>query len=535
MKKHGVSTAARYESTRRQIRAFARRHDLQTVVLLCLPAVLVAIVLRGYLLWHYPAAFTHNDTASTLETAHHLIAKVAFATEGKKTPLVPAIYCIPALLGIPILAFAAVVQHALGVLLVLVCGLLVRAWFHHWRTFVIPVTSVIAVHPILLWYEHVALAETYAVFAATTVALSGWLFWKIPNRWTLVSFFVALFFVATSRPEGNLFAFFGIALVARVYWRQWRTLAVAFAAIFAWAIFLFAFTKTSQSGTLLFASVVHLTPNQLWFSPGIAEAVAPVVNSSREEWQSKEIPGLVSVRKDLQNAIESELVAQGLPRREARKEVDSICKRAGLETLLRNAMAIPAFALRKFVIAHYELPAIGYNEYAVSGQTEVLFDVGEPQKGLRTSDLSWGTKFTNSFDAEEYFRRTTTPIPGDWLWVFLERFQAATILPIFPVALPGSDVRGVPIRGIPWLYTCALLGLLTLAIRNPIPLNFHQLFGLFLIAFFVIIMITANVRARFRFVFEPFWILYATALIDSLWCLLDRAIARESRPSFPAD
>lgn len=489
------------------------------------------MVLRAYVLWHFPAAFTHDDTASTLETAHLLLNKAAFATEGKKTLLVPAIYCIPALLGIPILAFAAAVQHALGVLLVFVCGLLVRAWFRHWRSLVIPVTLIIALHPVLLWYEHVALAETYAVFAAATVALVAWLFWRAPSYWTLAMLFAALFLIATARPEGNLFALFGLALVGRVYWGKWRTLAAAFSATLAWTVFLFAITQTSQSGTLLYASVVHLTPSRLWFSPGIAEAVAPVVASSRHEWTSKEIPGLVSVRKNLQEAIKSDLIARGASEREARSQVDAFCKRAGLETVIRNAAIIPEFALRKFIIAHHEPPALGYNDYAVNGQTEVLFDEGERQKGLRTSELSWGTNFSNPAEARAYFDRTTKPIPGDWLWTFLERFQSAALLPILPIPLPGSDVAGVPVSGIPWLYACAFMGLITLGLRNPSPLNFHQLFGLFLIGFFIIIMVTANVRARFRFLFEPFWILYAAALIDSLWCLLDRLRGHYLRPS----
>lgn len=531
MKNLLASIGNRYRLARRATRAFVHRNDLRTVALFCLPAIFLAIIIRAYVLWHFPVAFTHDDTASSLETAHHLLAKAAFATEGKKTLLVPAIYCIPALLGIPIFAFAAVVQHALGVVLVLVCGLLVRAWFRHWRWLVMPVTLIIAIHPVLLWYEHVALAETYAVAAAAVVALVGWLFWRSPSRWTLAAFLMALFLIATARPEGNLFALFGLALVARVYWGKWRVFAVAIGATLAWTAFLFAITQTSQGGTLLYASVVHLTPPRLWFSPGIAEAVAPIASASRREWVSDDIPGLVSVRKDLQEAIESELIARGASEREARSQINSICKRAGIETVLRNAAIIPAFALRKFIIGHHEPPTLGYNNYAIVGQTEVLFEDGTPQKGLRTSELSWGTEFSDAEEARTYFERTTTPIPGDWLQTVLERFQSITLLSIPTTPLPGSDATGVPIRGIPWLYACALAGLITLAFRDSTPLNFHQLFGLFLIGLFVIIMVTANVRARFRFLFEPFWILYAAAMLDSLLCLFARLRGRLSQHS----
>ncbi|MGC1480290.1 MAG: hypothetical protein WA771_07285, partial [Chthoniobacterales bacterium] len=467
--------------------------------------------------------------ASTLETADHLISKAAFATEGKKTLLVPAIYCIPALLGIPILAFAAVVQHFLGLLLVVLCGLLVRAWFRHWRALIVPVTCVIALHPVLLWYEHVALAETYAVFAVVLLALVGWTLYRRPGRWTLAAFLVTLFFTATARPEGNLFGIFGLALVGSAFWGQWRPLAFALGVTFAWTVFLFAITQTSQSGTLLYASVVHLTPARLWFSPGVAEAVQPVVASSQVEWNSRDVPGLVSVRKDLQDAISRKLVGDGLTTKEARGQIDSVCKLAGIETVLRHPLLIPNFALRKFVIGHHEPPALGFNDYVVAGQTEALFEDGERQKGLRTSDLAWGRTFPNAAAARKYFEETTTPLPRDWLWRYLKGFTAASLAPLLPIPLPGSSVAGVAIRGLPWLYAGAVLGMLSLAIRTSPLMNFHLLFGLFLVGFFVIVMVTANVRARFRFVFEPFWILYATALVDSTWCVFDRCLQRGKR------
>ena len=36
-------------------------------------------------------------------------------------------------------------------------------------------------------------------------------------------------------------------------------------------------------------------------------------------------------------------------------------------------------------------------------------------------------------------------------------------------------------------------------------------------SFFFVIILTANVRPRFRFVFEPFWFLYLALLADSAW------------------
>ncbi len=515
-------------SARRQ---FVRRHGLREALLLCLPAVLLAVALRAYVLWHYPVAFIHDDSAATLETANQLLSKAAFATEGKKTPLVPAVYCIPALLGVPVLGFAAALQHVLGMALVLIVGMLVRAWFVRWRVFIVPVTCIVALHPAILWYEHVALAEIYAVFAALLVALVGWGFSQSPSRWSLVALYFALLLVATARPEGHLFAFLGVALVVRAFWGQRKMCFVATGATCAWAFFLFAITQTSQGGTLLYASVVQFTPDRLFASPGLAEAVRDVRDESRSEWASNDLPGLVRIRKSLQAAIREDMVGRGTSERAANGRVNGIAKRAAIETILRNPLTMPRFAVQKFVIGHHEPLTLGFNDYALEGQITALFEDGERRKALRYTELAWGEKLTTEREAAEFFEATNTPVPGDWLQNYLMAFQKAALLPILSVSLPGSEVKGGSIHGLPALYTLAVLGIVTLAVRSPQPLGFHFLFGCFLVALFLIVMITANVRARFRITFEPFWFLYAAAFLDCAWSALRLGIDRGRHPS----
>ncbi len=502
-----------------KIRLTCRHYAICELLVLCLPALVLAFVLRAYLIWHFPVAFSHDDSASLLETGHHLLEKSAFATEGKKTPLVPALYCIPALISIPVLAFAAAVQHTLGLVSVIVVGLLVRAWFDHWKVFIVPITTLIALHPTLLWYEHVALAETYAVFTALLTPLVGWLYYNRPTLATLALFLLSLLLVATARPEGNLFALFGVALVAWVNWGKGKTFVVATSASCVWAILLFAITQTSQSGTLLFASVVHLTPDRLLFSPGIAEAVSPLREASRAEWTDPGVPGLVGIRKSLQQAVQSELVSRGLSERTARAQSDGVCKLAALETVLRNPLTIPPLVLKKFVVGHHEPPAPGFNEYARQGQLSALFEDGVPQKGLRYAKLAWGREFGSRAEAEAYFAATTSLVPGDWLGGYLRSFQRISLLPILPIKLPGADTPGVDLPGIPWLYALAICGAVALCLRPPHPVNFHVLFGGFLLGLFVVVMLTANVRARFRLTFEPFWFLYAAAFLDYVWMM----------------
>jgi hypothetical protein len=502
------------------LRAFVKRlaaADLRLTLKLCLPAMFAAIVVRAVLFAYMPAAFVHNDTGAILETADRLVSRGAFVLDGKKTFLAPLLYSVPAVLNIPILPFVAVVQHLLGILLVLVCGLLTRAWLRHWRILIVPVTLAVALNPVMLWYEHTALAETLAIFGIASVALTATIFWRAPNRYTLGTLFCALLFMTGARPEGRLFALFALLLVARTLWGNWRTFRIGVAATAAWTIVLFAISKTSQSGLLLFTSVLQLAPPQLVSAPGIGEEVRPLAEQARAAWRQSEPPKLVALRKQLQRSLIEAQVTKGVPERTASARVDSIAKRAGIETALRNPAALPGLALEKFVIAHRELPCGDFSTYPIEGQMDALLN-GSEGGSLADAKLLWRQPIESPGAAREYLEKTYCPLPGDLLTGWLNGWQSFSLLPIAPIDLPGSAADRVTIHGLPWLYAAALAGLLCLAFRDPRPLNFHQLWGAFLICLFILIMVTANIRARFRVIFEPMWILYAFALLDS--CLI---------------
>jgi len=70
--------------------------------------------------------------------------------------------------------------------------------------------------------------------------------------------------------------------------------------------------------------------------------------------------------------------------------------------------------------------------------------------------------------------------------------------------------------GVPVYFLIAVVGAIA-AMLVPGPLRrFHIAWGLALIGYFFVIMLTANVRPRFRFVFEPFWFLYIALLAQAL-------------------
>jgi len=487
--------------------------EFRTALLLCGPALLVGVVLRVCLLVSMPAAFVHSDTPPLVRTAHTLLTQHALEIDGKKTFLAPLSYCLPAVLHVPILPFAAVLQHLLGLLDIVVCGLLAFAWFRFWRWLIVPLTLVVALDPVLLWYEHAALTEIWVVSGTLLVALTGTAYWRAPSRHTLLLLLLATLFAAGARPEGCLFSLFAVVLVARTLWGNWQKWSIAMAISSLWALALFAIVRTSQSGLLLFTSVLHLAPAHLSFSPGVAEAVEPVVVEAQANWARKNPNQLTPLRKAVEARLIAMQVSSGTDLRRARKRVNAIAGRAAVEIVVYNLPALPMLALRKFLLAHREMACGDFDRYPFTGQLRALYRHADDLESQTDAPLLWGATLNNLEETRSFLRSAYHPLT--WLSGYLHAFSALWL------------ARGRFIDGLPWLYTCAILGLLAMGIRER-ALGYHQLWGAFLIALWLVIMVTANIRARFRILFEPFWFLYALALLDSACILASRFLPRRA-------
>ena len=500
--------------------------DFREALLFCLPGVAVGTVLRLWLLFYMPAAFVHTDTSQILVTPEHLLASGHFDINPKKTFLTPLVYSIPALLHIPILYFSSVVQHLFGVLLIVLVGLLSYAWFSWWRLLIIPLTIVTAINPVLLWYEHTAVPESLAVFGAVAVALTGTLYWKQPNRYTLALLFLALLIVAGARPEGRLFSLFAIALVARRLWGDWPRFRIGVGLTSVFAFVIFVITRTGQSGILLYASLIQWSPDHLLSAPGLAERMRPIQEEAIVMWEQKSRPKHVRLRREMAPAIAQFLQEQGVHGNAYKSQVNAISKRAGIEIAVRNFWRLPGFALEKFVIGHFELPARDFSDYPLSGQWMVLKDKDWQKNLEKHSRVLWGATFSSPDEARTFLASRYDVFAGIILTPFLHSFVNAQLYPIVPIELPGSDVLGVQLKGLPWLYTCAVLGALCLVLRERPAFGFQFLLILFLVALFIVLMVTANIRARFRMPFEAFWYLYAFALLDSALALMQKVRGR---------
>jgi hypothetical protein len=506
----------------------ARAPRLREVVRWSLPALLVGLALRVVLTVQLPWAVFHDDTPDFLTTPDKLFNEGKWELHEKKTFLVPLAFTAGFALPVPAMKVIPLAHHVLGLALVLLTGALVRLWFAGWRLWIIPLTLVAAVNPFLLWYEHTLMAETIFLFCTVLLALAGTLYAEAPSPGRFVFLCVALFLEAGARPEGKLLFGFGLLLVVLVHRRELRTAWRWPAMLLGVALLTHLLTKTSQAGLLLYTSVARLTPAELRCAPGFDAYIAPIRADLAARWaQRPEFPR-VRDRKAIAATVERYLKENpGLAKVNRNADVSDFCLRLAKETCLRSAAQLPGLVVAKFRAVCTESPAgLLDTRWLFEKQRNALVEPiasrkpGDPRQPahVRLAPGLFGRPMATEAAAEEFVRANYREVgwfndlSGHWLAAAM-RWR----LPDAAYPHPDHPRTLVPHYGVPIYFVLGAAGALAVMLRGGALRPFHVAWGLALFGFFFTIMLTANVRPRFRIVFEPFWLLYLALLADVAW------------------
>ncbi|MEO8353130.1 MAG: hypothetical protein ABI680_15475 [Chthoniobacteraceae bacterium] len=500
------------------VSAFARQQRVREFLLWCLPALLIGLVLRVVLTVQMPYGFFHDDTGDFLSTPDKLLSEFEWNLHSKKTFLTPILFTLPFLVRVPALIAIPIGQHLLGLVMIVQIGLLCRLWFTHWRWFILPLTILAAINPFYLWYEHTLMAETAFVVCTLMVVIAGTLYYAKPDRKRFIFLCVALFLEAGARPEGKLLFLFGLLLVAMVHWRNWRRDWRQFAILFGLAVATHFMTKTSQAGLLLYTSVARMTPDQMWVAPGFIDYIRPVRDDLQARWLKRPSFPRVSDRREVAKAVRNYLRAKP----EAVKfgshtDVNAYCLRLAMETCLRNLSALPGHVIAKFRSVSNEAPIGTFDSHWLFDKQREAFLDQQPRLA-RMEPRVTGHKLRTVEDINRFVDEHYCELP--WFNQLHDRWLLVTNG--WRMQDDQYPHEGWPGQfhhhpGIPYYFILGGIGLITMAWRFRDPLRpFHAAWALTLLAFFFVIMLTANVRPRFRFVFEPFWFLYIAGILDTL-------------------
>ena len=511
--------------------AALRSGPLHEFLWYCLPGVVVALIARALLVAGLPYGQFHFDTPDFLQTPYDLFHSHRLTLHNKKTFLTPLLYTLPFLLRLPALIVIPLGQHLLGTLLVLMVGGLARLWFTFWRWLIVPLTVLTALQPAMLWFEHTLLAESHYVFCVVWTALAGTLFARRADRASFTFLLVALFFTAGSRPEGRLFLAFGVLLILPVYARQWRQERIKLAVFAGFCALTLLVTRTQQGGILLYSSILHLSPDESLVAPGIMDCLRPLRDQLRDSRARKVSNDVVRTEKRL-----SSLILNGyapahpeaeLQRSEAHRasRLNGLCLKLAIEAVRQHPFRLPEIVFDRFraridedsggKLTDHELKTRQFR--AMQRGTRHFSELGPGLAGVPLRDEGDITRFIDAY----YDQRNVA-----W-YNRLERGWLAAVNALRLPAMAYSAEYQLP--GLPWFYLVALAGALTLLFLPGSLRPMQWTFLPILAGVWFTVTLTGALVPRYRFVLEPFWLLYFFAFIDAIGRLA--ATVRWRRPS----
>ena len=505
-------------------RRVARAPEFRQVLVFSLPALLVGVILRAFLTVRMPFGYLQYDSAEYLETAFRLFKGHTFFVDGKRGFLVPILFTVPFLLHIPALIAIPLGQHLLGLLATVMSGGLVRLWFRCWRWFIVPVTLIVAVNPMMLWYEQTIMGESEFLAALILLALAGTLWARRQSRarfWFLIG---ALICTAGARPEGKLFFAFGFLLALLVAWGKWRAMGRCFAGIAIAAVVWSLIVRQSTAPQLLYASLIQLAPDHSRLLPGVEPYIIPLRDQVRTE-SDGDPQGLVKVSKQIRDCIDPFLWLSAKDKHVYYKVLNSTLLKLSIDAILAHPMQALAIPLQKFRVAVDSWSAYQWGEkdlhenqiHAWNADPWLIDVLGKGLTGSRMDAPSVATFVQAHYSI------------GSIAW--MDSFQAQWNDAMIAWRTPDRPARherwvhdfagGVSgglgvMPGVPWFYPAALLGMLAAMVWPHPSRRFHIAWVPVLLAVWYAATFVGVTNARYRFAYEPFCFVYLFLLFDFL-------------------
>ena len=521
----------------------------------CVPGILVAFLWRAWLMMSLPYGYYHPDTHDFLTTTYSLVANHHFTVHGKVTFLTPVLYVLAFFPKVPALIVIPLAQHLRGLLMVLMVGALARLWLRGWRWWIVPLMVLAGTQPAVLFWEHTLMSESGFVFCAVGLALAGTIFVRWPCRLTYGLLLAGMACVAAARPEGNLWQGAGVLVVLIVYWGRWRERWLRIAGAVALTAGMLSITKTSHSGLLLYSSMVHFSPDDSQVAPGFG----PYIRATRDEYRTKRAEAVgddvVKASRPIQAAILAYAVdhpkaklgwSKGLFKaKKARKSaagkgeaaaevrrgnnLSDLCRRLATEAAREHPWELPGYAWRKFLARSHDDPGGEVEDYTFHYKQAFTL-VGNPNISDTLGQALAGTPLDNLTEATDFVDAHYDLHKAEW-YNMLDRAWLAGSNYFHLPRRPYSPKYALP--GLTLLQLLAMLGAGVALLRPTRVQRFHWAFVPTLAGAGFLVMLTAAVIPRHRFVWEPFWLLYGFYFLDSVAAGILWLVHRARRPPPP--
>jgi hypothetical protein len=353
---------------------------------------------------------------------------------------------------------------------------------------------------------------TALVLAGSAYALD-----RTPGRYLLL--LLTLFLTAGSRPEGKLYVLFCLLLIPLLHWGRLRALAVMGCITLAFSLLTWSSTRNTQAGVLLYSTLLPLAPE----TPKSAPDFGPIIDPMRKERVAMGplfIPNLVPTEKAISPLVDAYLKSKG---RAAKDVSGDFCQKLAVEAALQRPLLLPVIALVKFLMATVTYSNDGFGTRWL--QTVQIVSCTYKPWMLTMMPRLTGLPIHTMNDVVSYIHAEFTPVRPDWFNVLQRGWYCATTKVRAP--WPGEPAQT---PGIPLFYLLGVAGLGVGMIRPGPMRSVHIAWGVTLAFTALVVMLTGVVNPRYRFVFEPFVLLYLFVLADWVAALGFRR-ARQMNPA----
>jgi hypothetical protein len=492
------------------------------LLLWCAPALILGAAIRLLMEIRMPYGYIQFDSGDFLLTPYRLLADHHYAIDSKKAFLTPTFFTIPFLLHIPALIFIPIIQHLMGLVEVVIAGALFRLWFPLWRWIIIPATTLIAISPWQLWYEHTLMGEANYVFFIFLVPLLGTLWARRPTWKNFAWFALSLFCICGTRAEGKIILLFGLALIPLVLWPQWKPILIAIISLVALYEIASLGGGGSHAFSLLYATLFKMTPDDIRSEPGTAPYLLPLRDQTIHAGEN-EPTDLVALAKQINDAVARYLREKEGNPSNPRERIAVIERHLSVEILKRRPLAV---ILTPFV--KFQLASDGWPSGSDFGPRALL--VKQPAAVHRLGDevTILGPGLTgqklDQAGLQQFVLAHYDPARMAWFNNYERAWSSASIalrLPDRPAPEPRwahDFISMIPnpqkiIPGIPVYFLLAWAGMLA-AILIPTPMRLVQTtwIAAMLFTWYAATMVGVT-NARFRFAYDPFCYAYAVAAL----------------------
>ena len=515
---------------------FFNSPEFRLLLRFCAPALLIGFVLRAALTASMPHAYIQYDSSDFLATTREWFAHQRFHIHPKRSFLTPVLFTLPFVLHIKPLIVIPLAQHLLGLWGTLIVGSLVRSWFRWWKIAIVPVTVIFAASPMIVWYEHTIMGEAQYLFFTLVMVWAGTHLARHPSHSAFAFFVLSLVLVMGTRLEAKLYFAFAFMVVLFVFWGRWRPFAIylGFLALTAGVTYWMG-GKREGSG-LAYATLIKLTPDHLTLEPEIEPYIIPIRDQVRKSFPTYPAD-LIKIDKAIQGSIEG-YVSEIEPNKKKWEPMRAkILRNLCIEALRAHPVEALTLPWTKFALASDAWSAYAFDQESLGPEQQLAFTL----KDWTATVIGIGLDIPNMTD--EQARRWVTEHYDARKVAWFVKYQGLWNDVRIRFRLPDHQIKqwrwvhdlygGVPnplttYPGLPIYFILSFLGMLAASLRPQRLGMIHAAWVITMLGGLYVVSMVAVTNARFRFVYEPFALMYFFLLFDCVadWCVSWKASRR---------